>query len=178
MMMRGTMEVTVVGAKNLQNTEFFGRVDPYVEIHYNNQEQKSTTGRSKISKSLLRFCVCLKGQGSRKAVWNEKFKFKVELKKGMSKEEKRKQQHKLILKIIDQDNFTLDDFLGQATVYVNELLEIGMEEGKAEMPIQKYRVVASDKTYRGEIQVGVTFTMDREGDDQQELDGGKKLKTS
>ncbi|KAL1535606.1 16 kDa phloem protein 1-like [Salvia divinorum] len=162
-MMRGTMEVTVVGARNLRNTELFGRVDPYVVIHYKNQEKKSTTGRR---------------QGRRKAVWNEKFKFKVELKKDMSKEEKRKQQHKLILKIMDQDNFTVDDFVGQATVYVTELLEIGMEEGKVEMPIQKYRVVSSDKTYRGEIQVGVTFTMDREGDEQQELGGRKKLKAS
>lgn len=35
---------------------------------------------------------------------------------------------------------------------------MGINEGKAELSTQKYRVVSSNQTYRGEINVGVTFT--------------------
>ncbi|KAH6802371.1 hypothetical protein C2S51_033817 [Perilla frutescens var. frutescens] len=155
-MTAGIMEVTVVGARDLKNTEYFGRIDPYVVIQYKNEEQKSTTGRPKTTKSRLRLrlrcCICLQGQGGRRAVWNEKFKIRVEY-------PEEKQQQKLLLKIMDNDNFTQHDYLGQATVYLNELFEVGVEKGKAELPIQKYRIVSSNNTYHGEIQVGITFTM-------------------
>jgi hypothetical protein len=39
------------------------------------------------------------------------------------------------------------------------LLALGVEKGTAELQTQKYRVVNADKSYRGEIQVGVTFTL-------------------
>jgi len=35
-----------------------------------------------------------------------------------------------------------------------------MEKGKAELHRGKYRVVLADKTYAGEIDVAVTFTLD------------------
>lgn len=44
------------------------------------------------------------------------------------------------------------------SIYVKELFEQGSENGKAELHTQKYRVVSTDKTYHGEIQIGVTFT--------------------
>lgn len=43
-------------------------------------------------------------------------------------------------------------------IYVKELLELGVENGSAELHPKKYSVVAADKSFRGEIQVGVTFT--------------------
>lgn len=52
------------------------------------------------------------GQGGRRAVWNEKFKFRVEL---FPETGAQHQQHKLLLKIMDHDSFTNDDNLGQAT---------------------------------------------------------------
>ncbi|KAL0299180.1 UNVERIFIED_CONTAM: phloem protein 1 [Sesamum radiatum] len=113
-MTTGIMEVTVVSAKGLKNTELFG-------------------------------------QGG-SPVWNEKYKFSVEYKAGGE------EQHKLLLKLMDRDHFTDDDFLGHATIYLKELFEQGVENGKAELHTQKYRVVSANKTYRGEIQVGVTFT--------------------
>ncbi|KAL0401347.1 UNVERIFIED_CONTAM: hypothetical protein Slati_4164600, partial [Sesamum latifolium] len=48
------------------------------------------------------------GQGG-SPVWNEKYKFSVEYKAGDD------DQHKLLLKLMDRDNFTDDDYLGQAT---------------------------------------------------------------
>lgn len=164
-MTAGIMEVTVVGARDLKNTEFFGRMDPYVVIQYKNQEQKSTTGRSKTSKSRLRCCICLRGQGGRRAEWNEKFKFGVEF----PEDQQQQQQQKLLLKIMDNDNFTQHDYLGQATIYLNDFIEVGVEKGKAELPIQKYRIVSTDNTYHGEIQVGITFTINGEtGHDHQQ----------
>ncbi|XP_011077215.1 elicitor-responsive protein 1 [Sesamum indicum] len=156
-MTTGIMEVTVVGAKGLKNTELFGKMDPYVVIQYKNQEQKTTTGRRQTSKSFMQCCLCLRGQGGR-PVWNEKYKFSVEYKAGDE------EQHKLLLKLMDRDHFTDDDYLGQATIYVKELFEQGVENGKAELRTQKYRVVSTDKTYHGEIQVAVTFTTNGETD--------------
>ena len=43
-------------------------------------------------------------------------------------------------------------------IYVKELLELGVEKGSAEIHPKKYSVVAADNRFRGEIQVGVTFT--------------------
>ncbi|CAA3030333.1 elicitor-responsive 1 isoform X2 [Olea europaea subsp. europaea] len=134
-MVVGIMEVKLVGAKRLKNTKFFGRIDPYVLLQYRNQECKSSTAN---------------GQG-RNPIWNENFEFRVDY--PMADE-----QYKLVLKIMAYDTFTADDYLGQATIYVKELIELGLEKGKAELRPQKYRVVFTDKTYCGEIQVGVTFT--------------------
>lgn len=41
-------------------------------------------------------------------VWNEKFTFRVEYPGGEG-------QYKLVLKIMDKDTFSADDFLGQAS---------------------------------------------------------------
>ncbi|KAI3458691.1 hypothetical protein Pfo_015354 [Paulownia fortunei] len=164
-MRSGIMEVTVVGARGLKNTEFFGKIDPYVVIQYKNQEQKSSTGRRKTSKFRMKCCLCLRGQGSR-PVWNEKFKFKIEYPDG-------DEQHKLFIKIMDHDTFTDDDYLGQAIIYLKELFEQGLENGRAELHTQKYRVVSSNKTYHGEIQVGITFTANGETD-QKEHGGWKE----
>ncbi|KAL8551985.1 hypothetical protein ACS0TY_000876 [Phlomoides rotata] len=172
-MTTGIMEVTIVRARDLKNTEFFGKVDPYILIQYKDQEQKSTTGRRKNLKSRLQCCVCLLGQGGRKPEWNEKFKFMVEYPPPQS-DTKDEPQQKLLLKIMDHDSFTNDDYIGQATIYVKELFELGIEnkKGKSEIPIQKYRVVSSNKTYHGEIQVGITFTVNWKTDKQE--DGGWK----
>ena len=43
-------------------------------------------------------------------------------------------------------------------IYLKDLLALGMENGSAELPPSKYKLVASDQRYCGEIQVGVTFT--------------------
>ncbi|XP_022870800.1 elicitor-responsive protein 1-like [Olea europaea var. sylvestris] len=84
------------------------------------------------------------------------------------------EQYKLVLKIMAYDTFTADDYLGQATIYVKELIELGLEKGKAELRPQKYRVVFTDKTYCGEIQVGVTFTAKEETDEEEEYGAWKE----
>lgn len=43
-------------------------------------------------------------------------------------------------------------------IYVEDLLAVGVENGTAELHPRKYRVVRTDQSYCGEIEVGVTFT--------------------
>jgi len=155
-MASGVLEVRLVGARGLNNNEFFGGgIDPYVVMQYKSQERKSTVARGK--------------GGS--PVWNEKFTFRVEYPGGGDS------QNKLILNVMDKDTFSSDDYLGQATIYLEELLALGVEKGNAELHPQKYSIVALDKSYCGEIQVGIKFTPkveEEEGDDGGNEFGGWK----
>ena len=44
-------------------------------------------------------------------------------------------------------------------IYVKDLLAQGVEDGAAEIHPRKYNVVRADKSYCGEIEVGITFTL-------------------
>uniref|UniRef100_A0A5B7C506 C2 domain-containing protein n=1 Tax=Davidia involucrata TaxID=16924 RepID=A0A5B7C506_DAVIN len=106
------------------------------------------------------------GQGSN-PVWNEKFKFNVEYPGADD-------QYKLILKIMDKDAFSADDYLGQATIYLKDLLALGVENGTAELHPRKYSVVYADQTYCGEIRVGVTFTPKVQEETEEDFGGWKE----
>ncbi|KAF6148072.1 hypothetical protein GIB67_024247 [Kingdonia uniflora] len=133
----GILEVLLVDAGKLRNRDFFGKMDPYVLIQYGNQEFKSNVAR---------------GQG-KNPVWNEKFRFKAEYPEGT-----RNNQHKITFRIMDMDTFSSDDFVGESAIYVKDVISLGMQNGMAELPSQKYSVVLADKTYYGEIRIAVTFS--------------------
>ncbi|XP_042014101.1 16 kDa phloem protein 1-like [Salvia splendens] len=137
----GIMEVKLIGAKGLKRTNFLGRIDPYVVIQYRDEEYTSTTA---------------KGQG-RKPVWNEEFKFRVEF-PSLDGSDDNQNNYKLNLRVFDHDTCSNDDFLGQSTIYVKDLIAIGLEKGKADFGTQKFRVILNDLSYQGEIQVAITFT--------------------
>ncbi|XP_043689479.1 elicitor-responsive protein 3-like isoform X2 [Telopea speciosissima] len=88
-MPQGKLEVLLVGAKGLENTEFLAKMDPYVVLICRTQEQKSSVAS---------------GQGT-EPDWNESFVFTVS--DGVSE---------LNLKIMDSDCGTEDDFVGEATI--------------------------------------------------------------
>ncbi|KAL6531255.1 hypothetical protein OROHE_014324 [Orobanche hederae] len=54
----------------------------------------------------------------------------------------------------ENDDYICSGHILNGIIYLNDLFEVGMEKGKAELSTQKYRIVSTDKTYRGEIQVG------------------------
>ncbi|KAG8651340.1 16 kDa phloem protein 1 isoform X2 [Manihot esculenta] len=145
----GLLEVQLLNAKGLRGTDFLGKIDPYVIVKYKNQERESSVA------------------GGGNPVWDEKIAFKVEY-PGQGAD------YKLILKIMDKDTFSTDDFLGQATIYVKDLLELGVEKGSAEIQPKKYSIVQADQCYCGEIQVGVTFTLKVEDGGNHEEFGGWK----
>ncbi|KAF5175781.1 Elicitor-responsive protein, partial [Thalictrum thalictroides] len=113
------------------------KIEPYVVVHYGNQERKSRVAR-----------------GSN-PTWNESFMFKVECPKGA------KDQHKITFRIMDKDTFSADDFLGESIIYVKDVVSLGVEKGTAKLPPTKHRVVLENQKYYGEIQVGVAFISKR-----------------
>ncbi|XP_039126931.1 elicitor-responsive protein 1-like [Dioscorea cayenensis subsp. rotundata] len=111
-------------------------MDPYVMIQYRNQEQKSSV---------------VKDQGTNPS-WNETFKFQVQ------NAEAAEHHQKLVLRIMDKDIFNVDDFVGQATISVADVISLGVEKGHGELHPSKYSVVLEDRTNCGEIRVGVKRT--------------------
>lgn len=136
-MRRGSLDVLLVGAKGLENSDFLCNMDPYVIITCRTQEQKSNVAS---------------GQGS-EPEWNENFVFT--LSDGVSE---------LSIKIMDSDSGTEDDFVGEAKIPLEALLEEGS------VPPTAYNVV-KDEQFCGEIRVGLTFTPEAA---EQESYGGWK----
>ncbi|WOL04780.1 elicitor-responsive protein 1-like isoform X2 [Canna indica] len=136
---KGILEVNLLDAKGLKKTDLFaGKIDPYVVIEFKGQERKSKTAR---------------GQGSNPC-WNETFKFLVQSAGA--------DNNKITLRIMDHDTFTADDFIGESTIFVSDVIAQGMENGVGEMRPTKHSVVLGDRSYCGEIRVGVTFTAKEE----------------
>ncbi|KAI3984891.1 hypothetical protein MKX01_004659 [Papaver californicum] len=134
----GLLEVVVVDAKGLKDLErFTGGMDPHVII--------KTKGKSEIA-------LLLKIRAF-KPVWNKKFSFRVQYPDNTGGN-----GYKFILKLMDKDTSTADDFIGETVIYVEDLLALGGEKGKYQIRPSKYRVVGSNKKYNGEIRVGLSFT--------------------
>ncbi|TQE04551.1 hypothetical protein C1H46_009858 [Malus baccata] len=133
----GTLEVLLVEAKGLDNNDFMADMDPYVILTVKTQEKNSNV---------------VSGQGSTPE-WNETFLFTVS-----------DDVSELNLKIMEKDNFSADDFVGEATI----CLEPVFTEGS--LPPAAYNVVNKDKEFCGEIKIGLTFTPEPEYFQTQELD--------
>ncbi|KAL9994170.1 putative C2 domain-containing protein [Helianthus debilis subsp. tardiflorus] len=91
----GKLQVLLVSAKGLHDTDFFTKMDPYVTITCRTQEQKSNVAS---------------GQGS-SPEWNETFVFSV-----TSDEES-----ELVIKIKDSDVGSDDDIVGEAKIPLEPL---------------------------------------------------------
>eukprot|EP01120_Amphizonella_sp_Union-15-10_P010188 TRINITY_DN4049_c0_g1_i1.p1 TRINITY_DN4049_c0_g1~~TRINITY_DN4049_c0_g1_i1.p1 ORF type:complete len:492 (-),score=99.60 TRINITY_DN4049_c0_g1_i1:94-1569(-) len=99
----GVLEITVIEAKNLAGLGRTGTSDPYavVKSSFNKQQFKTKTIKRTVSPS-----------------WNETFKFYTKTPEGQ-----------ISIKIWDKDRWTSDDFLGEATVSLDNLsLENPVEE--------------------------------------------------
>ncbi|XP_021748895.1 elicitor-responsive protein 3-like isoform X2 [Chenopodium quinoa] len=97
-MAQGKLEVLLVSAKGLDNSDFLSSMDPYVILTCRTQEQKSSIA---------------KDEGSAPE-WNETFLFTVS---GHVPE--------LHLKLMDKDTFTADDFVGEANIPLSVVFEEG-----------------------------------------------------
>ncbi|KAL5220696.1 hypothetical protein ABZP36_025409 [Zizania latifolia] len=144
----GILEVHLVDAKGLSGKDFLGKIDPYVVVQYRSQERKSSVARDQ-------------GKNPR---WNEVVKFQINSAAAS-------RQHKLFFRLMDYDTFSRDDFIGEASINVTDLISLGMEHGTWQMNEAKYRVVLADKTYHGEIKVALTFTAAKAQDHGEQLGG-------
>ncbi|XP_062146732.1 elicitor-responsive protein 3 [Alnus glutinosa] len=97
-MPQGTLEVLLVSAKGLENTDLLNNMDPYVILICRTQEQKSSVAS---------------GKGT-EPDWNENFVFTIS--DGVSE---------LTLKIMDSDAGTEDDFVGEANIPLEPLFMEG-----------------------------------------------------
>ncbi|XP_037450168.1 elicitor-responsive protein 3-like isoform X1 [Triticum dicoccoides] len=88
-MVHGTLEVLLVGAKGLENTDYLCNMDPYALLKCRSQEQRSSIAS---------------GKGSNPE-WNESFVFTVS-----------DHATELVIKLMDSDSGTSDDFVGEATI--------------------------------------------------------------
>ncbi|CAA6662666.1 unnamed protein product [Spirodela intermedia] len=93
-MTRGTLEVLLVGAKGLEDTDFLTNMDPYAILICRTQEQRSSVAS---------------GKGS-DPEWNETFVFTIS--DGVSE---------FTIKLMDSDTGTEDDFVGEATIPLEPL---------------------------------------------------------
>lgn len=135
-MVVGLLEVFLIEGKGLKGTDFiFDKIDPYVVIKYKGQQKKSSVA---------------KGQGSNPK-WNERFTFRAEFPGSGG-------DFNLNFKLMDQDTFSADDYLGHAKIYVKDILELGCERGSYEVHPTKHSVVDLNDRYCGELKVGLTFT--------------------
>ncbi|KAL6844206.1 hypothetical protein ACP4OV_025879 [Aristida adscensionis] len=96
-MVQGKLEVLLVCAKALEDTDFLNNMDPYVILTCRTQEQKSSVA---------------KGAGS-EPEWNETFVFTIA-----------DETPELNLKIMDSD-ITNDDFVGEATIPLEAVFQEG-----------------------------------------------------
>ncbi|XP_061349584.1 16 kDa phloem protein 2-like [Gastrolobium bilobum] len=97
-MPRGTLEVILVSAKGLHDSDFFKKMDPYVILTYRAQEHRSSVAQ---------------GAGSNPS-WNESFLFTVS-----------DNVSELNLRLMDKDTFTKDDFLGEAKINLEPVFAEG-----------------------------------------------------
>ncbi|XP_065858935.1 elicitor-responsive protein 3-like isoform X1 [Euphorbia lathyris] len=140
--MHGTLEVLLCGAKGLENTDLVKNMDAYVVLCCRSQEQKSSVAS---------------GQGS-EPEWNENFIFTIS-----------DSATNLVLKILDSDVGTADDFVGEATIPLEAVFQ------ERSIPPAVYNVVKDEK-YKGEIKLALTFKPEQHGSHghQEEEMGGWK----
>ncbi|GAB2271666.1 c-5 sterol desaturase [Dionaea muscipula] len=87
-MAQGKLEVLLVNAKGLEDTDFFSSMDPYAILTCRSQEQRSSV---------------VSGNGEPE--WNESFIFTIS-----------DSTPELNIKIMDKDTLTPDDFVGEANI--------------------------------------------------------------
>ncbi|CAG8588792.1 5461_t:CDS:2 [Ambispora gerdemannii] len=95
----------IVEAKNLKDTDFIGKSDPYVELWIEKGYKQKTTVKD----------------GTLNPVWNEDFKFNIH------------GEHTLHLKVLDKD-ITEDDKIGEAKVDLKEVFSKGYVDDWFKLP--------------------------------------------
>ncbi|KAI3832751.1 hypothetical protein MKW98_002297 [Papaver atlanticum] len=138
--MSGLLEIVLVDAQGLPKSDLIGKMDPYVTIQYKNQNVRSSVA---------------KGQGTN-PVWDDKLTLWVEYPEPDG-------QYNVVFKIFDRDTFSRDDLIGETTISVKDLVELGAKKGKTNVEPRKYSVFESKKNKpvqgrAGDIHVGLTFT--------------------
>jgi Ca2+-dependent lipid-binding protein len=92
----GELDVELIEAKNIKNTDVLGKADPFVVLYV--RQTKDKTKRSKSKNNTL------------KPVWNEKFKLEVE----------DPEYQKLTLRLMDDESVEKSEYIGTAQLSIKE----------------------------------------------------------
>ncbi|RZC78776.1 hypothetical protein C5167_002984 [Papaver somniferum] len=163
-MTRGILEVLLIAGCDLKKAHFFGKRNPYVIIKYDYHSRTSKIAQGKGPHS------------RRKRVWDETFTFDVDY---PDAELKKDHELKISFTVMERSHsccFIKDTFIGEATVYIKDVLSLGAEVGKAAIRPTEYRVVLRNKVYHGEIRVAVSFRKVEDEKDQ-DVEDGKKVQS-
>ncbi|KAG0491639.1 hypothetical protein HPP92_005037 [Vanilla planifolia] len=130
----GVLEVLLVSAEGLKHARLIGSSSQYVVI-----ECGTHTSVTKFT-----------GDEDGKTWWNEKVSFSLS-------SMEMKSLFKMKLSIMERSNITEDCPIGEATIHLLDFLREATGQGSVEVKPAPYKVVLKDKTYKGEIKVGLKF---------------------
>ncbi|KAL6128766.1 hypothetical protein ACLB2K_072121 [Fragaria x ananassa] len=132
-MPRGTLKVVLADARGLDNNDFLAKISPYAVLTVKTQEKKSTVltglwyylqGKDQTQNGISLFCSQFRTM-------------------------KIKELH---LTIMDTDNFSADDYVGEATIPLLPAF------AKGTVNPTTYNIVNKEKEFCGGVKLGLTFT--------------------
>ncbi|XP_071721414.1 elicitor-responsive protein 1-like [Rutidosis leptorrhynchoides] len=154
----GLLQVVLVESEGIRDKKFLGCImccttsavnRPYICVEYGDQKRISKVAQGK----------------GKKSIWDQKFEFEIDQ---FDPTEEKKSHQKLVFRVMDKHKLSDDGYVGEATIYVKDVILTGMENGEAELGSRKYRVVREDKSYTGDVSVAVTFK--RKSGDSKEVE--------
>ncbi|CAN1308835.1 Elicitor-responsive protein 1, partial [Linum perenne] len=101
-----------------------------------------------------------------KTSWNQKFRFELPLIDW-------KRMTHLKLTIMDTEHLKNGDCIGETIIYLGGIVAEGKNRGIVEMKPSPYNVVLEDGTFKGQVKIGIKFTISNEEEEEEEK--GKEM---
>ncbi|CAN1308833.1 Elicitor-responsive protein 3 [Linum perenne] len=154
---KATLEILLVNASGIRRTSLIGTPYYYVIIECANQHR--------ISKLSI-------GE-HHKTSWNQKFRFELPLIDW-------KRMTHLKLTIMDTEHLKNGDCIGETIIYLGGIVAEGKNRGIVEMKPSPYNVVLEDGTFKGQVKIGIKFTISNEKlaplqEEEEEEEKGKEM---
>ncbi|KAL1549856.1 elicitor-responsive protein 3 [Salvia divinorum] len=128
------LEVLLVSAKGIDHTYILGHPGYHVIVECGSQVFISKTSSGNLGKFY----------------WNEKLVFQLP-------ESELETLSHLKLRIVKEEHFSDDDFVGETIIFIKGIIVEGNYRGLAEILPAPFNVVLEDDTYKGEMTVGMKF---------------------
>ncbi|CAN0824830.1 16 kDa phloem protein 1 [Linum grandiflorum] len=155
-MNKATLEILLVNASGIKRTSLIGKPHYYVIIECANQHR--------ISK--------LSPGEDHRTCWNQKFRFELPLIDW-------KRMTHLKLTIMDTELFKNGQCIGETIIYLGGIVAEGKNRGIVEMKPSPYNVVLEDGTFKGQLKIGIKFTItneeEEEEEEEEEVDKGREM---
>ncbi|XP_047957626.1 elicitor-responsive protein 3 [Salvia hispanica] len=128
------LEVLLVSAEGIDRTHILGHPGYHVIVECGSQVFTSKRSSGNLGKFY----------------WNEKLVFELP-------ESELETLSHLKLRIVKEERFSDDDFVGETIIFIKGIIVEGNYRGLAEILPAPFNVVLEDDTYKGEMTVGMKF---------------------